>query len=384
MPVSPSRSSRRWARPSTWSATTTSRDSPTRSSTTRCRTPDTGWSRCRPTGRRRTPATPRSGCGGADCRSRVSTASPRSSTRASTTPGPRSGTARRFSRPLARPVTRASRVSSSCRVLRARGTTDWTRPRSTAWYNRRATTMSASPRWTSTAPRAIRGTSCPSSRIPPTSDRVTPSAPMPATIRTTSTRSSWATTGPSWLRSTTRGAICRCGGATTSGSGFAHHDLTSQQYQALFDQYALWGYIPFSVQGSGSGANARFAAVFAATDQPLTPQLTTRGRQVPDLQVFDDYVTSWMASNDARGATLAIVKDCRLVLARAYTLAPSGYPITDPLSYFRIASCSKPLTSIAVHQHYAAPTGRRCSSRTSPMLDLLSRRSKVARACGPS
>lgn len=38
------------------------------------------------------------------------------------------------------------------------------------------------------------------------------------------------------------------------------------------------------------------------------------------------------------------------VLARGYTWAEAGYPQTQPTSLFRIASCSKPLTSIAVHR----------------------------------
>src|SRR5690606_32025799 len=66
----------------------------------------------------------------------------------------------------------------------------------------------------------------------------------------------------------------------------------------------------------------------------------------------DAWVKSWMQKQNGRAAALAVVKDARLVLARGYTLAEPGYPITQPTSLFRIASCNKPLTSIAVHRHY--------------------------------
>lgn len=139
------------------------------------------------------------------------------------------------------------------------------------------------------------------------------------------------------------------------GHWVAHHDMTSVQYQQRFDQYALQNMYPITVQASGSGAGRRFAAVFAATDIPPTPPFTATGTAVPQFSVFDNWAQNWMAANETRAASLAIVKDGRLVFARGYTRALPGYPITQPTSLFETASVTKPLTSIVMHQHFADP-----------------------------
>jgi len=138
---------------------------------------------------------------------------------------------------------------------------------------------------------------------------------------------------------------------TQVGGWIAEHDLTSAEYQQHTTNYNnQYGYYPISVQASGSGNSARFAAVWAATDLPQARQWSTSGQQVPALASFDTWVQNWMQSTGTRAATLAIAKDKKLVLARGYTWAEPGYPQTQPTSLFRIASCTKPLTSIAIHQ----------------------------------
>jgi CubicO group peptidase (beta-lactamase class C family) len=57
-----------------------------------------------------------------------------------------------------------------------------------------------------------------------------------------------------------------------------------------------------------------------------------------------------MQGNDIRGAALAVAKDTKLVFAHGYTWAESEYPITQPTTLFRLASCSKPITGIAINQ----------------------------------
>ncbi|MBL8750820.1 MAG: serine hydrolase [Planctomycetes bacterium] len=137
------------------------------------------------------------------------------------------------------------------------------------------------------------------------------------------------------------------------GDCIVDHDMTSAQYQANATAYAMQGLYPISVQGSGSGASRRFAAVFGPSDLPVTPVLTKTGVAVPQFAPFDTWVQNWMAANQTRAASLAIVRDGRLVYARGYTLARVGYPITQPTSLFEIASCTKPITSIVMHQHFA-------------------------------
>ncbi len=137
------------------------------------------------------------------------------------------------------------------------------------------------------------------------------------------------------------------------GDWVAHHDMTSAQYQAHTNAYSLQNLYPISVQGSGSGAGRRFAAVWAPSDLPLPNVWTAVGPTVPQFAPFDTWAQSRMALTGARSAQLAIVKNGRLVHARGYTRARAGYPVTLPTSIFEIASCTKPLTSIAMHQHFA-------------------------------
>lgn len=140
-----------------------------------------------------------------------------------------------------------------------------------------------------------------------------------------------------------------------TGDWVAHHDMTATEYQNWFDTYILQDRYPISIQGSGSGSSRRFAAVWAPSDLPAAKVFTKTGLAVPQFAPFDTWVQNWMASNDTRAAELAIVRDGRLVYARGYTLARAGYPITLPTSLFEVASCTKPITSIAMHQHFEDP-----------------------------
>lgn len=139
------------------------------------------------------------------------------------------------------------------------------------------------------------------------------------------------------------------------GAWVAHHDMTPTEYQDHTDAYAQQNRYPISVQGSGSGSSTRFAAVWAPTDLPPTPPFTATGPAVPQLAPFDVWVRNWMAQNQTRAASLAVVRHGQLVYARGYTRALPGHPITQPDSLFEIASCSKPLTSICMHQHFEDP-----------------------------
>ncbi|MCA8942920.1 MAG: serine hydrolase [Planctomycetes bacterium] len=140
------------------------------------------------------------------------------------------------------------------------------------------------------------------------------------------------------------------------GQWVSHHDMTDAQYQAQFDAYALQNRYPYSLQASGSGGNTRYAATWAPTDIPTPGNLTITGVAVPELAAFDTWVEDWMTQNEVRASNLAIVKQGRLVYCRGYTLTSDpAYPITQPATQCRIASCTKPLTSIGIHQHFMQP-----------------------------
>ncbi|MEK6644003.1 MAG: serine hydrolase domain-containing protein [Planctomycetota bacterium] len=62
----------------------------------------------------------------------------------------------------------------------------------------------------------------------------------------------------------------------------------------------------------------------------------------------DAAMYQFMIDRHVPNAAVAIVKDGRLVFARGYTNAPTNRPVTTPNSLFRLASLSKPLTSVGV------------------------------------
>lgn len=87
------------------------------------------------------------------------------------------------------------------------------------------------------------------------------------------------------------------------------------------------------------------------TDEPSADRDTipTTGAAVPQLAAFDRAVRSLMSVHGLPGASLAVARDERLVLARAYGHADTvGRERMRPSHRFRIASVSKPVTAAAV------------------------------------
>jgi CubicO group peptidase (beta-lactamase class C family) len=123
------------------------------------------------------------------------------------------------------------------------------------------------------------------------------------------------------------------------------------EYKQQLDAMRKQGYVPTCVQGAGVNnvfITATFKRVGSTGERswstPLGPQ------SAASLGVFDAYMQSYMRTNRVRAGALAVVKDTRLVLVRGYTCAEAGYPMTYPDSIFRIASCSKLITAVAILQ----------------------------------
>jgi N-acyl-D-amino-acid deacylase len=101
---------------------------------------------------------------------------------------------------------------------------------------------------------------------------------------------------------------------------------------------------------SPAGPSAGYAVLLAEHSAPLPRRFTVTGPEAPGLEAFDEYVRNLMEANGVRAGALAVAHEGKLVLAHGYTWAEDGYPETRPNSLFRVASCSKPLTSILVHR----------------------------------
>lgn len=72
---------------------------------------------------------------------------------------------------------------------------------------------------------------------------------------------------------------------------------------------------------------------------------------MPELAPFDSLLESFIAERQVPGASLAVLRDGRVVLARGYGWADREQQIAvEPTSLFRIASISKPITAVAIFQ----------------------------------
>ena len=140
------------------------------------------------------------------------------------------------------------------------------------------------------------------------------------------------------------------------GAWVARHGLTSAQYQAELKKQMARGFYPICVQGGGSGANTRYAAIFAKQDIAAQRQWRVTGAPVPGLAGLDHAMQSFMQANGVRAAQLAVAKDGVPKFSRAYTWAEPGYRVTRPSDRFLLASCSKMFLEAAVQALYDAKT----------------------------
>ena len=126
-------------------------------------------------------------------------------------------------------------------------------------------------------------------------------------------------------------------------------DLTATALQRTLADWERNGLHPVALQAAGaSAATARFTAI-AAHDDAILPR-TWRATGPAAHGEIDEVMRSVMTRSRIRQASLAIVKDARLVHARGYTFAEENWPVTQPTTFFRLASVSKTVTALAIYQ----------------------------------
>ena len=127
--------------------------------------------------------------------------------------------------------------------------------------------------------------------------------------------------------------------------------MSAADYQKAHDDMKQKGYVPSCVQGCGT-SNVLITPTFVRPDSTGDRVWSTPSGPAPHatLAGFDSYMKTFMQKNRVRAGALAVVKGTRLVLARGYTYGEAGYPATRPDSIFRIASCSKLITAVAMLQ----------------------------------
>ena len=77
---------------------------------------------------------------------------------------------------------------------------------------------------------------------------------------------------------------------------------------------------------------------------------TETGEPVAGWEFVDDGIEDYMQTWAVPGAALAIAADGRLLYSRGFTWDTADAEIVKPDALFRIASMSKPITSVAIHQ----------------------------------
>lgn len=135
------------------------------------------------------------------------------------------------------------------------------------------------------------------------------------------------------------------------GPGVARHRLSAPQYQDEFDRQLAEQRRPIVVAAGGRDADARYAAVFAATEQPTARTWTVTGAASaagPGLDVrLDAAMREVMQRHGVRSGALAVSRAGVVRAARGYTWAEPDHPRTQPGSTFRVASLSKIFTTAA-------------------------------------
>jgi CubicO group peptidase (beta-lactamase class C family) len=124
----------------------------------------------------------------------------------------------------------------------------------------------------------------------------------------------------------------------TPGPMFAaRHNVAGPDYQGVFDQWRYQGFRPTCVDGYSVGGQTRFAAVFENV-----------GFNPGDLTMIWNTVNGVLQANNVPGASIAIGKDGRLVYAAGFGNLDSAGHAVSPTNLFRVASMSKPITSVAI------------------------------------
>lgn len=119
----------------------------------------------------------------------------------------------------------------------------------------------------------------------------------------------------------------------------ARHNLNSKNFQLQVDNHYYQGFMPISISGHDAGKSAGFTAVFKSVG----------GWKSKDANRIEDKVRAVMKKYDIPATSVAIVKNGKLVYAKGF-----GYgnkekkEIASATSLYRIASVSKPITSVAI------------------------------------
>ncbi len=119
----------------------------------------------------------------------------------------------------------------------------------------------------------------------------------------------------------------------------ARHNMNPKNYQLQVDNHYYQGYIPISVSGHDAGKTAGYAAAFK----------NVTAWKSKDVSQLDAKIKKVMKDFKVPAVTIGIVKDGKLVYAKGYGYGDKEKKtIAAATSLMRLASVSKPITSVAI------------------------------------
>jgi CubicO group peptidase (beta-lactamase class C family) len=118
----------------------------------------------------------------------------------------------------------------------------------------------------------------------------------------------------------------------------ARNGIPDAWYQNVFDNYYYQGYTPLLITAFTSGGRGRMNGIWSNT-----------AFSAKDLGLINSRMSGYLSAHKAPGAAIAITRNGRLVYAAGFGHAnqETGEE-AGPTSLFRIASVSKPFTSVAI------------------------------------
>lgn len=119
---------------------------------------------------------------------------------------------------------------------------------------------------------------------------------------------------------------------------WARNGIPDAWYQNVFDNFYYQGYKPLLITAFTSGGHGKMNGIWSNTNF-----------SAKDLDLITSRMNAYLKDHSAPGAAIAITKDGRLVYAAGFGQAnqETGEE-AGPTSLFRIASVSKPFTSVAI------------------------------------
>lgn len=122
------------------------------------------------------------------------------------------------------------------------------------------------------------------------------------------------------------------------------HGMSADEFRTKLDEFAKSDHRIVSMSGYRESGRDKFAAVWVPNERTWLQQ----GRSDPALDAYDNEIRSLMQTHAIPGASFALVRNGRLLMARGYSWITDFETPVSPASLFRLGSVSKTLMGSAI------------------------------------